>query len=56
MTLDLCTLIGFTQSHSGPLNDPPQGFIHKTPRTYKTEKPFNLTGSDKIHLKCDCIK
>ena len=33
-----CTLIEFTQSHLGPLNEPPQGFIHKTPRTYKTEK------------------
>ena len=25
------------------------------PGTYKTDKPTNFTGSDKVHLKCDCI-
>ena len=24
--------------------------------SYKSDKPINITGIDKIHLKCDCIK
>ena len=23
--------------------------------SYKGEKPINITGIDKVHLKCDCI-
>ena len=49
------TILGFTQSHSGLLNDLPHGIIQKTPGSYKSEKPINITGIDKIHLKCDCI-
>ena len=25
------------------------------PGSYKSEKPINITGIDKVHLKCDCI-
>ena len=24
-------------------------------RSYKNEKPINITGIDKVHLNCDCI-
>ena len=24
--------------------------------SYKSDKPINITGIDKIHLKCDCIQ
>ena len=27
----------------------------KTPGFHKSEKPINNTGTDKLHLKCDCI-
>ena len=23
--------------------------------SYKSDRPINITGNDKIHLKCDCI-
>ena len=49
------TILGFAQSHPDPLNDLPQEFLQKKPRTYKSEKPINITGIDKIHSKCDCI-
>ena len=50
----LYTLLGFNQSHPGPLGDI-EGFVQLIPGTYKRDKPFNITGNDKIHLKCDCI-
>ena len=25
-------------------------------RSYKSDKPINITGIDKVHLKCDCIQ
>ena len=28
----------------------------KIPGSNKSEKPIDVTGIDKIHLKCDCIK
>ena len=49
------TLLGFTQSHQGPLNDI-EGFYQFLPGLYKSNKPINITGIDKIHLKCDCIQ
>ena len=49
------TILGFTQSHSGLWNDPPQRFVQKIPGTYKGSNPNNITGINKIHLKCDCI-
>ena len=48
------TILGFTQSHQGPLNDI-EGFYQILPGLYKSDRPINITGIDKIHLKCDCI-
>ena len=48
------TILGFTQSHQGPLNDI-EGFYQILPGSYKSDKPINITGIDKIHLKCVCI-
>ena len=48
------TILGFTQSHQGPLNDI-EGFYQILPGSYKSDKPINIAGIDKIHLKCDCI-
>ena len=49
------TILGFTQSRSYPLNDidSPYQIIAGS---YKSDKPINITGIDKIHLKCDCIQ
>ena len=49
------TILGFTQSHQGPLNDI-EGFYQILPGTYQSNKPINITGIDKIHLKADCIQ
>ena len=48
------TILGFTQSHSYPLDDI-DGFYQLIAGSYKSDKPINITGMDKIHLKCDCI-
>ena len=48
------TLLGFTQSHLGALGDI-KGLVQKIPGSYKNEKPINVTGFCKIHLKCDCF-
>ena len=48
------TILGFTQSHEGPLNEI-EGFYQILPGSYKGDKPINITGIDKVHLKCDCI-
>ena len=48
------TILGFTQSHSYPLDDI-EDFYQLIPGSYKSERPINITGSDKVHLKCDCI-
>ena len=48
------TILGFTQTHKGPLNDI-EGFYQILPGSYKSDKPINITGIDKVHLKCDCI-
>ena len=45
----------FTQSNSGPLGDI-AGFVQLIPGNYRSDKPINITGSDEIHLKCDCIQ
>ena len=47
------TILGFTQSHSYPLNDI-DGFYQLIAGSYKSDEPINITGIDKIHLKCDC--
>ena len=49
------TILGFTQSHSYPLDDI-DGFYQLIRGSYKSDKPFNFTGIDKVHLKCDCIQ
>ena len=48
-------ILGFIESHSGELGEIP-GFVHLIPGTYKSDKPINITGIDKIHLKCDCMQ
>ena len=48
------TILGFTQSHSYPLDDI-DGFHQLIAGSYKSDKPINITGIDKVHLKCDCI-
>ena len=49
------TILGFTRSHSYPLDDI-DGFCQIIAGSYESEKPINITGIDKIHLKCDCIQ
>ena len=49
------TNLGFTQSRSYPLDDI-DGFYQLIAGSYKSDKPINITGIDKIHLKCDCIQ
>ena len=48
------TILGFTQSHQGPLNDI-EGFYQIIPGLYKSDKPINITGIDKVHLKCNVV-
>ena len=48
------TILRIIKSHSGPLGDI-DGNIQIIPGTYKSEKPNNNNGIDKIHLKCDCV-
>ena len=48
------TILGFTQSHQGPLNNI-QGFCQTLPGSYKSDKPINITGIDKVHLKCNVV-
>ena len=48
------TILGFTQSHQSSLNDI-EGFYQFLPGAYKSDKPINIIGIDKVHLKCDCI-
>ena len=48
------TILGFTRSHSYPLDDI-DGFYQLIAGLYKSDRPINITGIDKILLKCDCI-
>ena len=48
------TILGFSQSHQGPLNDI-KGFYQILPGSYKSNKPINITRIDKINIKCDFI-
>ena len=50
----LYTLLSFTHSHSGAFGEF-DGFIQEIPGAYKSEKPTNLTGTDRAHLKGDDI-
>ena len=49
------TILGVTRSHSYPLDDI-DGFYQIIVGSYKGDRPINITGIDKIHLKCDCRK
>ena len=49
------TILGFTQSRSYPLDDI-EGFYQLIAGSYKSDRPINITGIDKIHLKCNCIQ
>ena len=49
------TILGFIQSHSYPLDDIDSHY-QLIAGSYKSDKPNNITGIDKIHLKCDCIQ
>ena len=49
------TILGFTQSRCYPLDDI-DGFYQIIAGSYKRDRPINITGIDKIHLKCDCIQ
>ena len=48
------TILGFTQSHQGALNDI-EGLYQILPGKFKSDKPINDTGIDKVNLKFDCI-
>ena len=48
------TILGFTQLHSYPL-DEIDSFYQLIPGSYIYDKPINITGIDKVHLKFDCI-
>ena len=49
------TILGFTQSRSYPLDDIDRHY-QIIAGSYKSDKPVNITGINKIHLKCDCIQ
>ena len=49
------TILGFTQSHSYPLDDI-DGFYQLIKGSYRSDRPISITGIDKIHIKCDCIQ
>ena len=48
------TILSFTRSRSYPLDDI-DGFYQLIAGSYESDKPINITGIDKIHLKTDCI-
>ena len=47
------TVLGFTQSHFYPLHHI-DGFYQLIAGYYGSDKPINITGTDKVHLKCGC--
>ena len=49
------TILGFTQSRSYPLDDI-DGFYQLIAGSYKSDKPVNITGVNKVHIKCDSIQ
>ena len=49
------TILGFTQSRSYPLDDIDSHY-QLIAGSFKSDKPINITGIDKIHLKTDCIQ
>ena len=49
------TILGYTQSRSYPLEDI-DGHYQIIAGSYTSDRPINITGIDKVHLKCDCIQ
>ena len=49
------TILGFTQSRSYP-PDVIDSHYQLIAGSYKSDKPINITGIDKIHLETDCIQ
>ena len=49
------TILGFTQSRSYPLDDIDSHY-QIIAGSYKSDKPINITGIDKIQLKSDCLQ
>ena len=49
------TILGFTRLHFYPLDDI-DGFYQLIAGSYRSDRPINITGIDKIHLKCDCMQ
>ena len=49
------TNLGFTRSRFYPLDDI-DGFYQLIAGSYTSDKPINITGIDKVHLKCDCVQ
>ena len=47
------TVLGFTRSRFYSLGDI-EGFYQMIAGSYKSDRPINNTGLDKVHLKCDC--
>ena len=48
------SILDFTQSDSRSVGGI-EGFVPIIAGFYKSSKPTDLTGIDKVHLKCDCI-
>ena len=48
-------ILGFTRSQSYPLDDIDE-FYQLIAGSYKKDRPINITGIDKIHLKCYFIQ
>ena len=49
------TILGFTQSRSYPLDDIDSHY-QIIAGSYTSDRPINITGIDKVHLKCSCIQ
>ena len=48
-------MYNFTRSRSYPLDDI-VAFCQLLAGSYKGDRPININGIDKIHLKCDCLQ
>ena len=48
------TILRFTKSHWGSLGDI-DGYIQLLSGRYKSDKPVNIAGLNKVHLKCECL-
>ena len=48
------TIVGFIKSLLGEIVDI-ERFVQLKPGTYKSYKPNNITGIDKVDSKCNCV-